>query len=156
MLSWKKILPKLHSVSRIGFFYSVVRSHEPNMALNLQNLVLGLLAAAATCATSFLIAGVLHSGTGTISLAATFFVIYFVWGLAVAVVLGLPVFFALRIFGLVHWWSALAAGALIGTVVGWAFSNGTVSLGALAPWLCSGALSALAFWSVWGWSKRRY
>jgi hypothetical protein len=74
------------------------------------------------------------------------FVFYF-FSLAAAVIFGVPLFLLLLKFGLVRWWSALAAGAIVGALV-------AVILrlpGALSPedfmvTVPLGALAAVVFW----------
>jgi hypothetical protein len=74
----------------------------------------------------------------------------YVAAIGVALVLGLPLFFLLRRFGLAAWWSA--------SIAGFAFGAGAVLLitaggfaypGYLWLWGATGAAAALLFWAIW-------
>jgi hypothetical protein len=109
---------------------------------------LAILASALACAAAMIAAGALYSGSGPITIAVPFFALYFCWGLAIAVVLGLPSFALFWFFGLVRWWTALASGLGVGALVAFLMSNGP-DLKPYPVMAAVGAASAMAFWSVW-------
>jgi len=149
-------------------------------------VALGLLAAAATAATFFTgvgIAMILWEGPNDATLASGIFAAIGLWpiacivALAHAVVLGLPLYAALRWFGAIRWWVGPICGFVVGALPYAIFfgpwneassfsqvndkilvENGTTTL---AGWIAYaefaaglgalGAAGGLAAWLTWGW-----
>jgi hypothetical protein len=78
------------------------------------------------------------------------FPIFFFFSLLLTAVLGVPAFLVLLALKLVRWWSALAAGLVIGGLIALllGFPNAP-QLNTLVGMGGTGAAGALAFWVVW-------
>lgn len=126
---------------------------EPDRTFRVRSLVLALLAAASTCATSLLVGGLLRSGSSPGSWGLLAFAIYFLGALVVAVLVGIPARLVLRARGLDQWWSLLLVGMAIGTAIGWLEPVGNPAVAAVWPWIIAGALASQASWWVWRWSE---
>lgn len=73
---------------------------------------------------------------------------FYGYSVAAAMLLGLPIFLLLLRFGLLRWWSTIAAGIMIGAVVAFIlFSHLTVS--SLLIMVLHGGVSAFIFWLIW-------
>jgi hypothetical protein len=111
-------------------------------------VVVGFVAAALFPAAAFgllspAIEGNLISGLGLVP------IFFFFSGVATAV-LGVPAFLLLNHFGMVRWWSAIASGIVIGTVVALAIRlPNVVQPRDLLVMVPMGGVSALIFWLIW-------
>src|SRR5687767_13497438 len=77
-------------------------------------------------------------------------VVYFPFAVAAVVVLGVPTFLVLRLFGTGRWWIAVIAGLILGIPLLLALP-GQPDLGTALIFVPLTALSALFFWMVWRW-----
>jgi len=129
--------------------------YQTHREFHLGSLALALFAAAATCAVSLLLLGLLHA-TSSLGLVLSIIVlgIYFVGSLGVAAFLGLPILFVLRPMGLANGWSTTLVGAILGGVVGWT-APGDMTLN-LMPWLIAGTVAGVVAWFAWSWAERHY
>jgi len=75
-------------------------------------------------------------------------VFYFFSAIAI-LLLGAPIYFLLRHFDLVNWWSTLGCGIVAGAVVGVVEGSSSVQLHGLLVFSAVGAASAFSFWLVW-------
>lgn len=127
---------------------------ETDPAFHVPSLVLAVLAAAATCAVSLVVFGLLYSGKFTGVLGVIIVPAYFLCALIAAAVFGLPMLLILRAQGLVNLWSTLLVGAVLGAAVGWisVIDDWVFDVGG---WTFAGTLAAWAGRATWMWSQRR-
>lgn len=74
----------------------------------------------------------LRSGTSMGYFGFIAFAMYFLGGLVVAAVCGLPILAILRALALVNWWSTLFVGAVLGLAIGWISAVDEVAFGVVA------------------------
>lgn len=73
---------------------------------------------------------------------------FYGYSVAAAMLLGVPIFLLFLRFGLLRWWSTIAAGIAIGAAVAFiVFSHLTVS--GLIIMALHGGVSAFVFWLIW-------
>ena len=128
---------------------------ETDPAFHKPSLALAVLAAAAACAISLPVFGLLYSGKFAGFIVILILPVYFLSALVVAAALGLPMLLILRPLGLVNVWTTLLVGAVLGAAVGWisAIDDFVFDVGG---WTFAGTVAAWAGRSTWMWSQRRY
>ena len=128
---------------------------ETDPAFHKPSLALAVAAAAATCAASLPVFGLLYSGKFGGLIVILVFPVYFLGALVVAAALGLPMLLILRSLGLVNLWTTLLVGAVLGAAVGW-ISLIDDWVFDVVGWTFGGTVGAWAGRSTWMWSQRRY
>lgn len=118
-------------------------SHESRTTLTAASLALSVLASAVACAGTTLLAVMVRSHFETKGEMWPWVLRWFLGGLGVAVLCGLPLFIVLRWIGLARWWVATLMGAILGGVPVWAWDNMPEAIALAAV---TGAVSAYAFW----------
>jgi hypothetical protein len=129
--------------------------HERDRAFHVPSLVLAVLAAAATCALSLELVGLLYSGKFAGLLGVLILPVYFLGALITAAAFGLPMLLILRALGLLNLWSTLLVGAVLGAATGW-ISHFDDWVFDVVCWTTAGTLAAWAGKSVWLWSQHRF
>jgi hypothetical protein len=127
---------------------------ETDPAFHVPSLVLAVLAAAATCAVSLELVGLLYSGKFAGLLGVLILPVYFLGALITATAFGLPMLLILRALGLLNLWSTLLVGAVLGAATGW-ISHFDDWVFDVVCWTTAGTLAAWAGRSVWLWSQYR-
>jgi hypothetical protein len=75
--------------------------------------------------------------------------VFYLYSFLVTLFMGVPVFLVLRRFGLIRWWSALASGSAIGSLVVVLVNPSAAASRDMVLAVGAGALAALGFWAVW-------
>ena len=130
---------------------------ETDPTFHVPSLVMAVLAAGAACAVSLVAVALIHTGKFPgISLGLLVSAAYFVVGVVIAAVFGLPMLLILRSLGLANGWTTLIVGSVLGLAAGWVAAVGEEKMFDIVAWLIAGTVSAPVARSVWQRSQRRY
>jgi hypothetical protein len=80
----------------------------------------------------------------------------YIFALAIAIALGLPLFWLALSLRLVHWWAGVIAGFLAGFLAAIALSGFHVMVANDLPLAVAGSAGGLLFWFVWSRDRRRH
>lgn len=111
-------------------------------------LTVASVSAAAACAAAFISIVYLVPGDGPADLSPTLFGLYFAWGLAATIALGLPAFAFCWYLNLVRWWAAVTLGMIGGMFVAFILGSGS-DLEALSIMALVGTAAGFTFWVAW-------
>ena len=75
--------------------------------------------------------------------------LFYCFSLAAGLLFGIPLFLLFRRYHLVRWWSASAAGIVVGSVVALMLRSNAVQAGDFLVLVPEGAVSGLVFWAIW-------
>jgi uncharacterized membrane protein YadS len=109
-------------------------------------LLIALVAAATVCAVAMFSGAVLLSDTQALAELLPWALLYFLGGLWIGTIAGLPAFLVLRRRRLARWWTAMSMGAVLGAAFSSLLNQG---FGHMISMAGAGAVSASAFWFTW-------